>query len=231
MRGKKSPADFGKIEGIWGFLESLFPALISSASIKRVLSSKNRGAENMKQSLLFILCVSFISVTAAAQTRQITNADLEKYRISRVKAETELRDNYAKMGFPSPDELEKQNAESARLREELSAKLRQERLERERVEAERRNAAALATQPVIISPDNNSGFYYGFGLSNRFGGVSAGQRFAGGSVPFGVRWRATPGGVIYEPGGRSSFVWTPTFTSVTPRPRPRRTNTSRRGPR
>lgn len=186
----------------------------------------------MKQRLLFILSVSlFLAASAASQTRQITNADLEKYRVSRVQAEEDLRQNYSKLGFPSPEELDRQNAESTRQREELSARLRRERLEREQLEAERQRAAASAAQPIFVPNGNDAGIYYGFGLPSRAGGSFNRQRFSGGALPFGIGWRATPGGVIYEPGGRSSFIWTPTFTRVSPKPRPRRTGGSRRSPR
>lgn len=97
----------------------------------------------MTQKLLFVFC--FIAATAAAgiaQTRTITNADLEKYRQERIKAETDLRENYVRLGFASPEERARQNAQAAKEREELSVRLQKEELERERLEAERAAAEA-----------------------------------------------------------------------------------------
>lgn len=68
----------------------------------------------MKKRILLILSLILItSGFAQAQTarRTVTNADLEKYRQKRVRAEADYRANYEKLGMPSPEELEKQEAE------------------------------------------------------------------------------------------------------------------------
>ena len=92
----------------------------------------------MKKRLLFILCLSFIaSASAVAQNRTVTNSDLEKFRQKRLEAERDYRENYERLGFPSPEELEKQIEQSRRERSELSARLRAENLERERLNIER----------------------------------------------------------------------------------------------
>jgi hypothetical protein len=77
-----------------------------------------------------------ISSFAFAQTKTITNTSLEKYRQKRLQAEYDLRTNYAELGFPSPDELERQNVESSRERSELSQRLREERLAKESMQME-----------------------------------------------------------------------------------------------
>jgi hypothetical protein len=166
----------------------------------------------MKVRSLFILS-SMLSLLSAvsAQTKQVTNADLEKYRHQRLEAEKELRENYAKLGFPSPEELERQNAQDAKEREDLAVRLRQQRLEREMVEAEQLRLEAQIRQyqqPIVVVQDGESGsLRYGY---QTYWGSFRGRR------PFrhygrDVIWRATPGGVIYEPGGRSSYIWTPRF--------------------
>lgn len=107
----------------------------------------------MIQKPLFVFC--FIAATAAvgsAQSKTITNADLEKYRQERVKAQVDLRDNYARLGFPSPEERERRNAQSAKEAEELSARLKQEELTRERLEAERSAAEIRAGQFYYRAP-------------------------------------------------------------------------------
>lgn len=82
---------------------------------------------------LVIACAGF----AVGQARSLTNADLEKYRSARLKAEQDYRDNYARWGFPSPEELDRQREQSRRETFELAARLRIDALERERIDAER----------------------------------------------------------------------------------------------
>ena len=84
----------------------------------------------MRRKVLFILCSIFItSGIAYSQTKTITNADLEKYRQKRLAAERDYEENYYKKGFPSPEELERQNEESGQDLIEYSERLRAERVE------------------------------------------------------------------------------------------------------
>jgi hypothetical protein len=95
----------------------------------------------MKTRLLFVLILNFIvAVSASAQTRTVTNDDLEKFRQKRVAAERDLRENYERLGFPSPEELERQIEQSRVERSELAARLRAENLETERLDLERQRA-------------------------------------------------------------------------------------------
>ena len=80
-----------------------------------------------KRILLFTILIFSTPVFTFAQARTITNADLEAFRNKRLAAEKDLRENYAKLGFPSPQELEKQIEQSRLEREELAAQLRQQR--------------------------------------------------------------------------------------------------------
>ena len=139
----------------------------------------------MKIRLLFILVLSFVAVaTTSAQKRTVTNEDLEKFRQKRLAAERDLRENYERLGFPSPEELQRQIEQSRVERENLSARLRAENLERERIELERQIAEnearnnALQSQQVrnnrIYQNDDSFGYapygFYGFpsfGYSNR----------------------------------------------------------------
>jgi TolA-binding protein len=101
----------------------------------------------MKKRILLILSLIFsVAAVALAQTKTVTNADLEKFRQKRLEAERDYRENYAKLGFPSPQELEKQIAEEQRELGELSDRLRAERLERERTEALKAQIDWLASQ-------------------------------------------------------------------------------------
>ena len=84
----------------------------------------------MRRKVLFILCSIFVtSGIAYSQTKTITNADLEKYRQKRLAAERDYEENYYKKGFPSPEELERQNKESGQDLIEYSEQLRTERIE------------------------------------------------------------------------------------------------------
>lgn len=68
----------------------------------------------MKKRILLVLSLILISSGfAAAQTakRTVTNADLEKFRQKREQAEADYRANYKKLGMPSPEELQKMEAE------------------------------------------------------------------------------------------------------------------------
>lgn len=76
------------------------------------------------KTLILILAAA---AAAGAQTRTVTNADLEKFRQERLRAEDDYRRNYARRGMPSPEEAERINAEKRRELEELSARLRSQR--------------------------------------------------------------------------------------------------------
>ena len=111
---------------------------------------------------LFVFCLIVgSSLGVFSQVKTVSNLDLEKYKQDRLHAETELRENYAKLGFSSPEERERRNAESAKAATELSAKLRAERLERERIEAEREaNEAMAAAYYRSIQPVQTPQYQY-----------------------------------------------------------------------
>jgi len=95
----------------------------------------------MKKQILFLVSLVFIFTNlAAAQNRTVTNADLEKHRQKRLEAQREYRENYERLGFPSPEELERQIEQSQIERSELAARLRAENLEREKLNLERQRA-------------------------------------------------------------------------------------------
>ncbi len=112
---------------------------------------------------LAILTVFISAVCASAQNnsaKTITNADLEKYRQERVKADDEYRRTYAEKGLPSPEELEKREEERQQRLFTLSDQLAGERRIREY--AEQMSAAANAAnsdQQVIYVAQENGGYY------------------------------------------------------------------------
>ena len=150
----------------------------------------------MKHLLMSILAVLIAGVAGFAQVPTMTNGDLEKYRTQRIKAEADLRENYERLGFPSPEERARRDAESAKASTELSARLRSERLERERLKAARRAQSQPA--PIqIVQTGGEQGFYWhnGYWRVPRYSRRVHGQTgyFAGGAFwPTGNRTRPRP---------------------------------------
>jgi len=101
-------------------------------------------------SLLLFMGVLAV-VPAFSQVKTVTNADLEKHRHARLEAEKDYNRNYARYGFPSPEELEKQLDKNKTEREALSARLTSERLEQERVAAVLEAAQEMSRQAA--APD------------------------------------------------------------------------------
>jgi len=162
----------------------------------------------MRQRVLFVLCVmTALAGYAGAQGKVVTNADLEKFKQKRVQAEKDLTAYYARIGL-SEEDLAKRDAADARAREELSARLRADRLERERLELEAREREQASMQINVAVPQTDLGYSGYFLYGNRF--------YPNARVwnrPFsGLKWRATPGGIVYEPGSRSSTIWSPRST-------------------
>ncbi len=86
--------------------------------------------------LLFVCVILSVSTVVGAQAKVVTNADLDKYRAEREKAAVDYRENYAKRGLPSPEELDRRNEQDRRVLAETASRVRAERLERERANAE-----------------------------------------------------------------------------------------------
>jgi hypothetical protein len=124
------------------------------------------------------LCIVILSLTAAAsafaQTKTVTNDDLEKFRQKRVESEKKLKERYAELGFPSPEQIEKQNAERRARMEQYSDELRRRRVESQNnIIAE---ANELRTQLAAVDAQINylrgqggttsgSGFVYSYGYA------------------------------------------------------------------
>jgi hypothetical protein len=132
---------------------------------------------DMKTAALIIGFILTSAVIGSGQTKTITNFELQKYRQQRLNAEQEYRDNYKRLGLPSPEELDKQRDEDMKARLALAEQLRQARLEKERLELERRGleleAAQQATESELDQPD---GYYYG-GVIGGFGSFGSGRHF------------------------------------------------------
>lgn len=97
----------------------------------------------MRKQAIFVLglLLAFSSI-GLAQTKTVTNADLAKFRQKRLQAENDLRENYRALGFPSPEELDRQTEEEKKRLFELSERLRRERMQNANLEIERERLAA-----------------------------------------------------------------------------------------
>ena len=138
----------------------------------------------MKLRLFFVLVSIFLFAGLVSAQRTVTNADLDKYKDQRVRAESDLRENYARLGFPSPEELDRREAERAKVREDLANRLRQQEVEEARLLMQYQMAAAAAQPRTIVVQTGNGyddGFvnYGGFG----YGGYGFGNRNRGGFRP------------------------------------------------
>ena len=134
---------------------------------------------------IFSLSLAIVPASVSGQTKTITNADLEKYRQKRLAAEKELRENYREMGFPSPEELEKRNAESAR---ELSR--RAETYRRHQLERERNRVKSTGNDQVVYyyqGYDNGFNRYPYYGLAPAY--LYGGSYYRRGSKRFFPRFR------------------------------------------
>jgi hypothetical protein len=155
----------------------------------------------MKRRMFFILSlIGLMAIGSFAQGRRtVTNSDLEGYRQRRVAAEQQLRDDYARMGFPPPEEMARRNMESQQQLLELSGRLKAERLESERMELQREQMTLMYSSPAPYGYyDNGDGFYPtvwgsggGFGRGGR---VRTQQGYFGGGQfwPQGSRTPARP---------------------------------------
>lgn len=136
--------------------------------------------------------------------RTVTNIDLESYRQQRLEAERDYKKNYEKMGFPSPEELDRQRDADMVVRLQLSGQLRQARLERERLQlerermeldAERLEVERRATEEAAsYSQAPNSGVYYSDYGYNGYG--YGGYGYGGYGAPYGgyfPRYGVRPG--------------------------------------
>ena len=157
---------------------------------------------------IFVLCfVMLLSGLAAAQSRTVTNADLQKFKEQRLKAERGLKVYYAEYGMTEA-EVAKREAADAKAREELSARLRSERLDREWLEHERMEREQTPPQVNVVLPQQEHNdtqlFNYGSPYFNPYYNPYYNYPYYQNRFPRnrrynnGVRWRATPMGIIIE---------------------------------
>lgn len=153
--------------------------------------------------ILFFVCAFLsASMTVTAQTKVVTNADLDKYRAERERAAADYRENYAKRGFPSPEELERRNDQDRKVLAETAARVRAERLERERLNAEyeaamlRAEAADGESRVIYVDGVATPTYYWSNGRRYQYPQVRYNNQpgyFAGGQFwPTGPRTQPKP---------------------------------------
>ncbi len=153
----------------------------------------------MKRQALIVLGLVFaFSTIVFAQTKTITNADLDKFKQKRLQAEKELRENYRELGFPSPEELEKQNERSTKELFALSKELRAERLEREA--ARRESLYSNRGVRYDDSADQKADFidYQQFSTSTYYPNYNGNRFYRYGRVPRNNRLRRNNNGIRFR---------------------------------
>ena len=119
--------------------------------------------------LCFVLATAF---AISGQSKVVTNADLDAYKQKRITAERDYRDNYVRLGLPSPEELERRREQSRIETERISIKLRAEQMEREQMEfqaqvnAERANMYALANQRTREVVSDQPDYFWSYEWTN-----------------------------------------------------------------
>jgi DNA gyrase/topoisomerase IV subunit A len=116
----------------------------------------------MKASGLFLVFMLAASVVVSAQTRTVTNNDLKKYKTERERAERELREDYQRLGLPSPEERAKLNEKEAKEMSELAARLRNSRIAQENARRAAEEVTISAQPPVqaIVVVESGQPVYY-----------------------------------------------------------------------
>ena len=112
----------------------------------------------MKKFAIVILSMT-ATLSAFAQTKTVTNQDLEKFRQQRIAADRDLKEKYAEMGTTA-EEVEKRRQQKRAEMEQYSDQLRKERIEMEiakRANELNSQIDALNAQMAYL---NNQGFYY-----------------------------------------------------------------------
>jgi hypothetical protein len=119
---------------------------------------------------LMVIGLSAFGISAQGNAaKTVTNADMEKYRQARVKADEEYRQNYQRLGLPSPEELERREVERQKRFDEFSEKLKAQQLQKEYLE--RLNSLTTQTAPddrpqiIYLDQDGNYGPVYSTGYT------------------------------------------------------------------
>jgi hypothetical protein len=137
----------------------------------------------MRSRPFFVLVSIFVLSVFCSAQRSVTNADLEKYRDQRLRAENDLRENYATLGFPSPDELQRRNEERDKRIDQLTSAYRQQELEETKL-ALQYDLARAAMRPQVVQQPKEDPFQAGrFSSPEDMGGYGGYGAGYGGYYP------------------------------------------------
>ncbi len=92
----------------------------------------------MKQFLIVILSL-MTAASVLAQTKTVTNKDLERFRLQRIEAEKELKEKYAEMGT-TPEQVEREYRQRRAEMDQYSTQLKIWRITAENALIEQENA-------------------------------------------------------------------------------------------
>jgi hypothetical protein len=133
------------------------------------------------------LLMALVTV-GVAQVPTVDNFTLEKYQKQRIAAQRDYQENYARMGFPSPEELDRQREADMSARLQLADQLRQARLEEQRIDIQRRglelqaasmeDARQQASEAAAYYGGQQPGYVEGYGSG--YGGYYPNSYGAGG---------------------------------------------------
>lgn len=127
----------------------------------------------MRSQVIFLMCFVFaLAMSALGQSRSVTNASLESYKLERLKNEREYRENYEQLGLPSPEEIDRRTEKSRIEMERLAAHLRQEEFNQAVFTAQSRafnrlSEPSYSGPQVVYYPYWNGGGYYWSGWWRR----------------------------------------------------------------
>ena len=130
-------------------------------------------------------CLGFLVAlvtVGVAQVPTVDNFTLEKYQKQRIAAQRDYQENYARMGFPSPEELDRQREADMTARLQLADQLRQARLEQQRIDLQSRG---LDIQAASIENEREAreASYRGYSEAQQYGGGYGGYGNYGGYYP------------------------------------------------
>jgi len=111
----------------------------------------------MKKFTITILILT-AALSALAQTKTVTNQDLEKFRQQRLAAERDMKEKYAEMGT-TPEEVENRNRSRRAAMEQYSDQLLIQRIMAENLRLEQENAR----REYDLGSDQQPGFVYYYG--------------------------------------------------------------------
>jgi hypothetical protein len=131
----------------------------------------------MKKAVLCFGVLIALATMGVAQVPTVDNFTLEKFQKQRIAAQRDYQENYARMGFPSPEELDRQRDADMNARMQLADQLRTARLEQQRIDIQNRG---LDIQAASIENEREAreasyaGYYgtesQGFGGGYGYGG-------------------------------------------------------------